>query len=178
MPYSVAEYKNMAGRAGRPGFSDAGQSDIVAGDRPSPNEAWHRYILGTPEAIESHFLDANTDPQTIIVRAMAALGRSVEAQELIDLLENSYAIWHLQHVGQAQGWDTHRLQVDLQSLVAGGLIDQEPSGAITLTALGQAAGESGIEVRSVAYVSSALRFVGQTMDLPDVLPPVFGPSFL
>ena len=168
-PYSIAEYKNIAGRAGRPGLADAGESYIIASDRPSPLEAWHRYVRGTPEAIESHFLDASTDPQTIIVRAMAALGRSVEEQELVSLLENSYAIWHLQHIGQAQGWDTHRLQTDLQALVTGGLIDREPTGAITLTALGQFAGESGIEVRSVGQVSSALRFAGQTIDLPNLV---------
>lgn len=168
-PYSIAEYKNMAGRAGRPGFADAGESYIVASGRPSPDEAWRRYVMGEPEAIQSHFLDASTDPHTVIVRALAALGRSVEEAELIDLLENSYAIWCLQHIGQAQGWDAHRLQTDLQSLVGAGLIDREPTGAITLTALGQFAGESGLEVRSVALVSSALRFVGQTIDLPDMI---------
>ncbi|WP_122262119.1 DEAD/DEAH box helicase [Ornithinimicrobium cerasi] len=168
-PYSVAEYKNMAGRAGRPGFADAGESYIVATSRPSPTEAWHQYVLGTPEPIKSHFLGANTDPQTIIVRALTALGRSVEERELVDLLENSYAVWHLKHVGQTDGWDTNQLRRDLQALINAGLIDREPTGAITLTALGQFAGESGLEVRSVERVSSALRFIGERIDLSDLI---------
>jgi helicase len=167
--YSIAEYKNMAGRAGRPGLAETGESYIVASDRPTPSDAWHRYVLGAPEAIESHFLGQHTDPQTIIVRSLAALGGSVEEQELIDLLENSYAIWHLQHQGYSQGWDCGQLRADLEALIQGGLVDREPSGVITLTALGQFAGESGIEVRSVAQVSSALRFIGPAIGLADLV---------
>lgn len=47
-PYSVAEYKNMAGRAGRVGFADEGQSYIVATGDPSPTQAWLRYAGGNP----------------------------------------------------------------------------------------------------------------------------------
>jgi replicative superfamily II helicase len=168
-PYSVAEYKNMAGRAGRPGFATFGEAYIVASDNPSPSEAWNRYVLGTPESIESHFLNPNTDPQTVIVRALAALGGSVEEQELLDLLGNSFALWRLSNHGHGQGWDIASLRGDLQRLVDSALLDQEPSGQITLTALGQFAGESGIEIRSVAQVSSALRFVPEKITLADLV---------
>jgi helicase len=158
--YTVAEYKNMVGRAGRTGYATEGELYIVAIGNPAPNIAWQRYVLGSPEDIASHFLDATTDPQTLILRSLVALGGSVERQELIDLLENSFAIWQRVDVG-GSGWDAAQLSADVDALAAGDLIDLEPTGLVTVTQLGRFAGESGIEVRSVTRVSSILRFANQ-----------------
>jgi helicase len=160
-PYTVAEYKNMAGRAGRPGHSVAGEAYIVATSDPSPDVAWHSYVLGAPEQVTSRFLGA--DPQTVILRSLLALGASVDEPQLVDLLENSFAIWQRQQAGSS-GWDHGSLQRDLQALIGNELVDREPDGRLTLTALGRFAGESGIEVRSVTQVASLLRYA------PDVLP--------
>ncbi|CAN5167719.1 caspase family protein [soil metagenome] len=167
--YSVAEYKNMAGRAGRPGFATAGESYIVATGQPTPGEAWRRYIEGTPEPITTHFLDDTTDPQNLVVRALTVLGGSVAESELIDLLENSFAVWLAKRLGRSSGWDVAGMAADLDSLVRADLLDREPSGELTLTALGRFAGESGLEVRSVARVSSALRFVGEPLLAEDLV---------
>jgi helicase len=156
--YSVAEYKNMVGRAGRLGFAQAGESYIVATGDPTAQEAWSRYILGNPEEVTSHFLDASTDPQTLILRSLVALGGSVDQTELLTLLENSFAVWQRIDRG-GNGWDHDALQRDLQALLAAGLLDIEPTGLLTVTELGRFAGESGLEVRSVTQVSSLLRFV-------------------
>lgn len=168
-PYSVAEYKNMVGRAGRPGFANAGESYLVAASRLSPHEAWNRYIRGTPEHIQSHFLAATTDPQTLILRSLTALGGSVAQPELIALLENSFAVWQMIDRGTAHGWDQQQLQSDLQNLIAGELVDREPNGKLTLTQLGRFAGESGLEVRSVTNVSSALRWVRGPLSAADLV---------
>lgn len=167
-PYSVAEYKNMAGRAGRPGFATAGESYIVAADRLSPREAWDRYVAGRPEDVRSHFLSAATDPQTLILRALTALGRSVLEPELVDLLDNSFAVWQLLDRGQG-GWDQQALRSDLDALVRAELVDREPSGDLTLTRLGQYAGESGLQVRSVTNVSSALRWARAPLSAADLV---------
>ncbi len=157
-PYSVAEYKNMAGRAGRVGFADEGQSYIVATGDPPPSQAWLHYIQGHPESIRSHFLSASTDPQTLILRSLVTLGGSVLRQELLTLLENSFAIWQQVDRG-GPGWDEDALDRDLESLSRAELVDIEPDGQVSVTELGRYAGESGIEVRSVTQVSSLLRFV-------------------
>jgi helicase len=158
LPYSVAEYKNMIGRAGRTGFAQSGESYIVATGDPSPQQAWQRYVLGQPEAIVSHFLGASTDPQTMILRSLVVLGGSVQRDELLSLLENCFAVW--QRVDQGgTGWDTARLEADLQALLQAQLLDIEPTGLLTVTELGRFAGESGLEVRSVTQVSSLLRYI-------------------
>ncbi len=157
-PYTVAEYKNMAGRAGRPGHTDAGEAYIVATADPSPYVAWQNYVLGSPEDVVSRFLGPDTDPQTLILRSLLALGASVDETQLIDLLENSFAMWQQIQAGHVQGWDAASLRRDLDALITGQLIDREPDGRLTLTELGRYASESGIEVRSVTQVASLLRY--------------------
>jgi helicase len=168
MPYSIAEYKNMAGRAGRLGQTEAGEAYIIASGDPGPTEAWQRYINGKPEAVQSHFLDQSTDPQTLVLRALVALGSSVDEDELVALLESSFAVWLRQQAGGA-GWDRPALQRDLDALIQGGLLDRESNGHLTLTALGRYAGESGIEVRSVTQVASLMRFAPAMLTTADVV---------
>jgi replicative superfamily II helicase len=167
-PYTAAEYKNMAGRAGRLGHVEAGEAYIVATGDIGPDVAWQRYVNGSPEAIASHFLSGSSDPQTLIVRSLAALGSTVEEADLLELLDNSFAIWLRREAGQ-QGWDAFQLEANLQQLTSGGLVDREPNGKLTLTALGRYAGESGIEVRSITNIASALRFAPGQLNSADVV---------
>lgn len=76
-PYSVAEYKNMVGRAGRLGFSDFGESYLLALEPREELENWERYVVGEPEALESRFLHENTDPRSLIVRVLVSAKKSV-----------------------------------------------------------------------------------------------------
>ena len=167
-PYTIAEYKNMVGRAGRPGHTDAGESYVIATSDPDPGVAWERYVLGQPEPISSHFLSSSTDPQTLIVRCLVALGSSVLEEALLELLDNSFAIWMRREAGQ-RGWAPEQLRRDLDDLVSASLVDREPNGSLTLTALGRYAGESGIEIRSITRISSALRFAPAQLAAPDII---------
>jgi helicase len=164
IPYTIAEYKNMAGRAGRPGHTEAGESYIIASSDPPVHVAWTTYAKGTPEELQSQLLADGGDTQTVILRALLALGGSVYHEQLIELLENSFAMWQLIEQGFVQGWDSNQLRADIAALVGAQLLDEEPDGRITLTELGRYASESGIEVRSVTQVASALRYA------PDHLP--------
>src|SRR5205814_5917013 len=54
-PFTVAEYKNMAGRAGRLGFNEQGKSIIYA-ETPFERQALYRkYVLGQLESLHSSF---------------------------------------------------------------------------------------------------------------------------
>jgi helicase len=61
-PYSVAEYKNMVGRAGRLGFSEKGQSFLITPDGVQQYAYWQRYVKGDPEDIISRFTLERGDP--------------------------------------------------------------------------------------------------------------------
>jgi replicative superfamily II helicase len=167
-PYTVAEYKNMAGRAGRLGLGTVGESFIIATGDIGPGDAWARYVRGVPEGVRSHFLDPGTDPKTLVLRALVALGSNVQHDELLALLDSSFALWLRQEQGLG-GWDVSVLERDLAALIAAGLVDQEPDGSLTLTELGRYAGESGIEVQSVTNVASLLRFVRGPLGFADIV---------
>lgn len=166
-PYSVAEYKNMAGRAGRLGHRDSGDAYIVAGDI-GPAAAWQHYIMGEPEDVTSQFLAVGTDPQTLALRCVVALGASVEEQALLELLEGSFALWRQAEQGLG-GLNAAALRSDLEALVQAHLLDREPDGKLTLTDLGRYAGQSGIEVRSVTRVASALRGAPAELSVGDLI---------
>src|SRR5262249_33950395 len=59
-PYSVAEYKNLVGRAGRLGFAEKGASYLLALDPRAEHDVWSRYVTATPEDLVSRFLDGTT----------------------------------------------------------------------------------------------------------------------
>lgn len=166
--YSVAEYKNMAGRAGRPGYSAAGEAYVVATGETTPANAWTRYVKGEPEPVVSRFLATDADPQTLILRSLVALGSSVEERELVALLEDSFAVWQRIREG-GTGWDIDALGNDLEALIGARLLDREPSGHLTVTELGRYAGESGLEVLSVTNVASLLRFAPPTVSAADII---------
>src|SRR6185369_11276721 len=87
-PYSVAEYKNIIGRAGRLGFSTRGTSFTVALDANEERQIWDTYVLGSPEDLRSRFLADDTDPRSLIVRVLTAAGRKVglSSKDIIEFL--------------------------------------------------------------------------------------------
>ncbi|MEB3844483.1 MAG: DEAD/DEAH box helicase [Desulfurococcales archaeon] len=52
-PIPVFEYKQLAGRAGRPGLDSVGEAVIVASPGDTPGEVAGYYILGEPEPVRS-----------------------------------------------------------------------------------------------------------------------------
>jgi ATP-dependent DNA helicase len=129
-------------------------------DGRSEHDFWHRYTCGQPEDLQSRFLQAGTDPRTLIVRVLVAAGRaadSVGAGEIIEFLEASFgAFQEVQHNG-AWRWSRADLAAALDDLARHGLVETEATGNYRLTQLGQLAGRGLCEVSSVLRLIDCLR---------------------
>lgn len=151
-PYSVAEYKNIIGRAGRLGFSKKGTSYVIALDSKEEYQMWRNYVLGSPEDLNSKFLASNTDPRSLIVRVLVAAERSgqgLPAQEIIEFLEESFGAFQQKQKDQRWVWDKVTLENVLQGLLANDLVKIDQDGFYHLTQLGRLSGEAGVEVESI-----------------------------
>ncbi len=161
-PYSVAEYKNLAGRAGRLGFSEHGASYLLATDSRQEHDLWTRYVAATPEDLASRFLDA--DPGTMVVRVLAATRRrsrktatGMTAEAIVDFLASSFGAFQLEAGRTGRWpWNRDRLLSELARLERHGLVQADAGGRYGLTPLGELAGETGLEVASVTRVSACL----------------------
>jgi hypothetical protein len=160
VPYSVAEYKNLVGRAGRLGHAEHGTSYLLALDDLQEHDFWQRYIRGVPEDLRSRFLETGTDPRTLIVRVLVVArraGEDVSAEEIIEFLEASFgAFQEVQRNGRWQ-WSRADLAAALDELARHGLLEGQSDGKYKLTPLGQLAGRGLCEVGSVVRLVDCLR---------------------
>ncbi|WP_423382131.1 DEAD/DEAH box helicase [Burkholderia sp. LMG 32019] len=159
-PYTVAEYKNLCGRAGRMGFAEQGRSFLVLGAKENEYAYWSRYVCGTPEDLLSWFLDDSTDPRTLICRLMTATQRWAKhgftADQFVTFLECSFAA----HIAKSVdgGWRlSHSNLVDaIGTLEQHKFVEQNDEGKLRLTDLGRVVGETGIEVDSAISILGSL----------------------
>jgi helicase len=85
--FTVAEYKNMAGRAGWLGFNEEGKAIVLADNRYERDSLFNRYVLGWLGALQSSFDPRQLD--TWIVRLLAQVNR-VPREDAARLLANTY----------------------------------------------------------------------------------------
>jgi replicative superfamily II helicase len=159
-PYSVAEYKNMVGRAGRLGFTPKGKSFLVATSRAEEDQLWRNYVSAHPEDVVSRFQDTNILSLICRVLATAAASRTPEMteEELVGFIENSFGAYQTQRRTGQQLWEPNVIRDALQRLVRHELVSCE-QGRFRLTQLGRVAGEAGVEVESILRLVDALRGV-------------------
>jgi helicase len=157
-PYSVANYKNIAGRASRLGLAERGTSFLLALDANTEHHYWTHYVMGEPEDLVSRFLAEGTDPRSLVVRVLVAaqkLGQGLNAQEMVNFLEESFGAFQQKQARPQWSWDRARLTEALNSLRSHGLIEADGEGIYHLTALGRLAGEAGVEVESIIRLVGA-----------------------
>jgi helicase len=152
-PYSVAEYKNMVGRAGRLGYTTKGKSFLIAASSADAHLLWRKYVLGHPEALVSRFADQ--EPLSLVCRVLATAAASktdgLSAQELVDFVQSTFAAHQ-----QGSRFDGATITRVLQRLASAGLVETFDD-RYRLTELGKVAGELGIQVESVVRIARALR---------------------
>ena len=159
-PYSVAEYKNLVGRAGRLGFTEKGTSYLLATDGRAEHDLWHRYVTGAPEDLKSRFLDRGTDPRTLIVRVLVASQRisdtGVSADEIVAFLKSSFGAFQATRAHNGWRWNQDDLRAALDDLREHRLVEQGRENAFYLTDLGLLAGESATEVGTIVRLVDCL----------------------
>lgn len=140
-PFTVAEYKNMAGRAGRLGFNEQGKSIIYA-DTPFERQSlFRKYVLGQLEALHSSF-DSRA-VETWLVRLLAQVD-SIVRTDVVRLLVNTYAGYL--EVRRNPAWRPdmeRRLDQLLSRMIQLGLVEQAGD-RVSLTLLGAACGNSSL----------------------------------
>ncbi|MFF9314864.1 DEAD/DEAH box helicase [Streptomyces sp. NPDC014748] len=168
-PYSVSEYKNMAGRAGRTGRGkQLGRAVILARGSADADHKWQRYVQGDPEPVGSALLHPATDLRAVILAGLAepaALARGRSGPDVERFLAATFAAHLSRHRGTAHPFPTADILRMVDELIAGGFLLGTPSGAETLphglalTELGALTVRSGLGVDSVTAVAQALRAV-------------------
>lgn len=189
VPYSIAEYKNIVGRAGRLGFAARGTSFLVALSSMEEHHLWSRYVMGTPENLNSQFLQNDTDPRTLILRVLATAehtGTGMSADDIVGFLETSFGVFLQKQRTPSWNWNRASLSGNLRELHSHSLIETDTAGLYRLTELGRLSGVSGVEVESIIRLVEALRGIAPasindpallaasqlTVELDDVLFPI------
>ncbi|MFA6244072.1 MAG: DEAD/DEAH box helicase, partial [Candidatus Hydrogenedentales bacterium] len=165
VPYSVAEYKNMVGRAGRLGQATEGTSYIIAAGGLNEHYLWSHYVLGKPEDFRSHF--EQPDSRATILRILAASERSathaLSADDVLTFLEASFGAYLRAQAGHADpAWSRAGLQDSLEGMVRHKLVENTDGDRYELTDLGRFSGQSGMEVESIVRLVDV--FQGLSVD--------------
>lgn len=157
--YTVAEYKNMSGRAGRYGFTETGKSFLVCTSPAEEWTFWNKYIRGNPESLRSRFL--SEDPLLLVLRVLATADESkvssMSEEQVIGFLESSFAAHQLAQRSGAgsSGFRGPSFKSAFARLLQHGLISAHGSG-YRLTELGRVAGEAGLAIESVLRITGVI----------------------
>lgn len=153
-PFTVAEYKNMAGRAGRLGFNETGKSIILANNALQRRQLFARYVLGAPEPIASSFSDH--DLRTWIIRLLSQV-RAVTEADVPHLLASTYGGFLSQR--DSSSWrqeSEQRIAEDVAHFLQLGLLERL-EGKVQLTLLGSACGQSSLSFDSAMRLIESVR---------------------
>ncbi|MFA5022512.1 MAG: DEAD/DEAH box helicase [Patescibacteria group bacterium] len=164
IPYSVAEYKNIIGRAGRFGIKNHGQSFIIALSSQDKFNYWKDYVLAKPEPLESRFHDDRTDPRTLIVRVLVTANRTTNdnlvgmtADEIYRFIEYSFGSYLKAQEDASWKLDNLLVMDALINLEAHDLVKRNKNDKYQLTDIGWLCGQGGIEVESVTRLVDIVR---------------------
>jgi helicase len=156
-PFTVAEYKNMAGRAGRLGIRERGRSIIYAETSLQRQQLFAKYVKGTLEPLRSSF-DLN-DLDTWIIRLLAQV-QSVPAADVVNLLCKSYGGYIENRRNPKWRHEmADKLTDKLQQMLELELIEEE-LGHIRLTLLGRACGTSSLSFASAMRLVRLIKDTG------------------
>ncbi len=156
-PIPILEYKQMCGRAGRPGLDPYGESVLIAKNFDERNALLENYVLADPEDIWSK-LGTENALRTHILSTVATGFASSRAQ-LLDFMDNTfYAFqqekWRLEHI----------IDNVLEFLEGENMIDQHDD-RLYATPLGRLVSRLYIDPLSASTIVKGLQTTGNTAQL-------------
>lgn len=166
-PYKVADYKNMAGRAGRMGFSENGRSILLADHASERQALFQHYVMGELDPLHSSF--SLQDIETWILRLLAQINAPIPPDEVIRLLVNTYGGYLA--VKSDPEWENtivERLRGSMAEITQLGLVENE-NGALSLTLLGRASGRSALSFPSIKRLINILQAAGDSLTSTDLM---------
>jgi helicase len=155
-PFTIAEYKNMAGRAGRLGFNEIGKAIILADTPVERAQLFQKYVLGRPEDVTSSF--KQRDLPTWILRLLSQV-RGVRAEDIPGLLANTFGGYS---ASRANPQWMRQIETDISALVTrllqAGLAEHDGD-LLHLTLLSRACGSSSLVFESSLRLIELMRQV-------------------
>ena len=147
-PVPAIEVKQMAGRAGRPGYDDYGEAVVIAGNKRDEKYVFQRYIKGGPEQIESR-LASESALRTHILASIAG-GFTRTRKALADFLGGTFS--------------AHQEGVDYLAALAEDILDFlaseemiKPGRALAATRFGRRVSELYIDPLSGVVLRDSMR---------------------
>ncbi len=125
-PIKVMEYKQMVGRAGRPGMDERGEAVVVVKSERAKREVINRYIFGEPERIESKL--GNESSIRFHTLALASELKTVEKIE--EFFESTFFF----HQNEIPVW--FEIERNVRKLENWGFLKREKNG-LAVTELGE-----------------------------------------
>jgi replicative superfamily II helicase len=163
--YSVAEYKNMVGRAGRLGLTERGESYLIPEGNLDAHRAWTDYVNGELEHLHSQLV-RDGDPRSLMLRVLAShspdpLGVITE-DDVVGFLDSSFAAHQARDGGDAQ-WSLEGLRQGFAELVDARMVETDGDG-YRLTRLGRFTGEAGVHIDSIRRLVHGLQRCHQNLN--------------
>ncbi len=152
--FTVAEYKNMAGRAGRLGFNEEGTSIILAETLQDTGTLYSKYVVGQLESLHSSFDPNHAD--TWLMRLLAQVPE-IPRDQAPTLLLSTYGGYLASAANPA--WRASMVsQIEhlLEEMLRLGLVEEE-RGRVRLTPLGRACGNSPLAFQSSLRLIDVVR---------------------
>lgn len=160
IPFTIADYKNMIGRAGRLGFSVNGKSYIITESNATLDQKWRMYVCGAPEDVVSQFNQDKTEGTLVsIVSFLKKISKENLRLVYFDLFGN------YQGVKAKVGWDQeiqNRFTNAFQSLIDAQVFIYEQDNVV-LSELGKISGEEGVDIHSVVSLSKSIQSLGNRL---------------
>ena len=144
----VATYRNLSGRAGRPGYDLSGQSTIITLTQEEMKNARARFFEGETEALESavqFFLRKRPPARYAIQAQILSLARkddTIETNDVSSLMSNTW-FWH-NSVKENQDLLLDGVRTETQKLQKYGFVQTLSQGKLRVTPRGKIASRSSL----------------------------------